>query len=253
MKKKKEKSEKQLEAARLIDKIVRLKMTEVPVHWKRKMYNGTMLDEESDFELCIVNGNKYIRKNSFGWKGGNFINKMENNGTIKSSDILHYYNLSQDRYQGGKLNVLIKTDILLKLKDEMMECLKNGDWAESSIEESNRVYEAINNTSIAIGEYEIDEEKLKESEAAYFRRIELIRENANEKREKEWREEVEQRKIEREERELERLKLEQSLKPQDETLQELVAKIEAMGWEVTLRMKSQVSVAPANEILDFER
>ena len=242
MKKKQEKSEKQLEAARLIDKIVRLKTTEVPVHWKRKMLNGTMRDEKSVYLLCIVNGNKYIRKNSFGWKAANFINRMESNGIIKSSDILHYHNLTQDRYKGGKINVLIKTDILLKLKDEMMEYLKNNVWAESSIEEANRAFDAISNTSISICEYEIDEDKLKESEAAYFRRIELIRESAKEKRDKEWREEMEMRKIERELHDLEILKLEQSIKPQEETLQELVAKIEAMGWEVTLRLKSQASI-----------
>ena len=234
MKKKQEKSEKQLEAARLTNQIVRMKMTKVPVHWQRKsLYYGTMEDKVHNCELCIVNGVKYVRKKSFGLDGGNFISNMENNGTIKSNDILHFYNLSQDRYQKGKLHVLVKTDVLLELKDEMMEYLKKSGCY--GYEYANCVYKAINNTSVIIGEYTIDEEKLKESEASYVRRIELIKENKEDNLEKKWREETERYEAECKERELERLS-------QGEMLQELVAKIEAMGWEVTLRMKTQESI-----------
>ena len=158
---------------------------------------------------------------------------MENNGTIKSNDILHFYNLSQDRYQKGKLHVLVKTDVLLKLKDEMMEYLKKSGCY--GYEYATCVYKAINNTSVIIDEYTIDEEKLKESEAAYVRRIELIKENKEDNHEKKWREETERYENECKERELERLS-------QGEILQELVAKIEAMGWEVTLRLKTQESI-----------
>ena len=235
MKKKQEKSEKQLEAARLTNQIVKLKTTKVPVHWQRKLLDGTMQDTVLDCELCIVNGVKYVRKKSFEWDGGNFISNMENNGTIKSNDILHFYNLSQDRYQKGKLHVLVKTDVMLKLKDEMMEYLKKCRNSSLSVEYTNGVYKAINNTSIIIDEYTIDEEKLKESEASYVRRIELIKENKEDNREKKWREETERYENECKERELERLS-------QGEMLQELVAKIEAMGWEVTLRLKTQESI-----------
>ena len=233
MKKKQEKSEKQLEAARLTNQIVKLKMTKVPVHWQRKLLDGTMQDEVHNCELCIVNGVKYVRKKSFEWDGVKFISNMENNGTIKSNDILHFYNLSQDRYQKGKLHVLVKTDVLLKLKDEMMEYLKKSGCY--GYEYATCVYKAINNTSVIIDEYTIDEEKLKESEAAYVRRIELIKENKEDNLEKKWREETERYEAECKERELERLS-------QGEMLQELVAKIEAMGWEVTLRLKTQESI-----------
>ena len=236
MKKKQEKSEKQLEAARLTNQIVRLKMTKVPVHWQCKSpYYGTMEDKVHNCELCIVNGVKYVRKRNFELDGVNFISNMENNGTIKSNDILHFYNLSQDRYQKGKLHILVKADVLLKLKDEMMEYLKKSHCSSLSIEYANCVYKAINNTSVIIGEYTIDEEKLKESEASYVRRIELIKENKEDNLEKKWREETERYEAECKERELERLS-------QGEMLQELVAKIEAMGWEVTLRMKTQESI-----------
>ena len=233
MKKKQEKSEKQLEAARLTNQIVKLKMTKVPVHWQRKFFDGTMEDTVHNCELCIVNGVKYVRKRNFELDGVNFISNMENNGTIKSNDILHFYNLSQDRYQKGKLHVLVKTDVLLELKDEMMEYLKKSGCY--GYEYANCVYKAINNTSVIIGEYTIDEEKLKESEASYVRRIELIKENKEDNLEKKWREETERYEAECKERELERLS-------QGEMLQELVAKIEAMGWEVTLRMKTQESI-----------
>ena len=233
MKKKQEKSEKQLEAARLTNQIVKLKMTKVPVHWQRKFFDGTMEDTVHNCELCIVNGVKYVRKRNFELDGVNFISNMENNGTIKSNDILHFYNLSQDRYQKGKLHILVKADVLLKLKDEMMEYLKKSGCY--GYEYANCVYKAINNTSVIIDEYTIDEEKLKESEAAYVRRIELIKENKEDNLEKKWREETERYEAECKERELERLS-------QGEMLQELVAKIEAMGWEVTLRMKTQESI-----------
>ena len=235
MKKNQEESEKQLEAARLTNQIVKLKMTKVPVHWQRKFFDGTMEDTVHNCELCIVNGVKYVRKRNFELDGVNFISNMENNGTIKSNDILHFYNLSQDRYQKGKLHILVKADVLLKLKDEMMEYLKKSHCSSLSIEYANCVYKAINNTSVIIGEYTIDEEKLKESEASYVRRIELIKENKEDNLEKKWREETERYEAECKERELERLS-------QGEMLQELVAKIEAMGWEVTLRMKTQESI-----------
>ena len=244
MKKKQEKSEKQLEAARLTNQVVKLEMTKVPIHWQRELLDGTMQDEVHNCELCIVNGVKYIRKKSFEWDGGDFISNMENNGTIKSDDILHFYNLSKDRYQKGHMHVLVKTDVMLKLKDEMMDYLKQSHCSSLSIEFANCAYKAINNTSVVIDEYTIDEEKLKESEAAYDRRIKLIKENKEDKQEKEWREESERYEAECKERELERLS-------QGEMLQELVAKIEAMGWEVTLRMKTQVSIEPANDNVDF--
>ena len=251
MRQKNQKSEKQLEAARLYNQVVRLNLTEVPVHYQRKLYNGKVSDEVSTYLLCKVNGVKYIRKNCFGWKGGNFINNMERQGTITEADILHTHSSKTGRYQGAKVIVMMKTDILLKLKDEMMEYLKNGDWAESSIAEANHVFEAINNTSVVVCDNVIDESRIKESEEAYARRNELIQEANREKREEEWRKEDEERQAKREERELERMRLEESLKPQNETLQDLVAKIEAMGWEVTLRMKSQVSCSKEPEILDF--
>ena len=251
MRKSNQKSEKQLEAARLYNQVLRLNLTEVPVHYQRKLYNGKVSDEVANYLLCKVNGVKYIRKNCFGWKGGNFINNMERQGTITEADLIHTHMSGKGRYQGAKVIVMMKTDILLKLKDEMMEYLRNGDWAESSITDTNHVFEAINNTSVVVCDNVIDESRIKESEEAYARRNELISEAARDKRNEEWQKEEDRRKAEREERELERLRLEESLKPQNETLQDLVAKIEAMGWEVTLRMKSQVSCSKEPEILDF--
>ena len=212
---KKEKSEKQIEAEGLVSKIIRLKPTEVTVHWQRMISNGTMKDEEEVYELCIVNGEKYIRRNSFGWRADNFISMMENHGTISDSDILHFYNMGKTRrYSGGKINVLIKTEIMLKLKDEMMEYIKNENY--SVIDAACRAYEAIN-TSAPISEYTFDEERLMESEAAFNRRKELIRENKEERNKA--------------------LQEEEVIQP-EETLKDLVAKIEAMGWEVTLKMKA---------------
>lgn len=217
---------KAVEAARLVEQIVRLKTTEVPVRWKRKLYDGTVRDAVSTYELCIVNGEKYIRKNCFDYVGSSFITNMENNGTIKNNDIIHFYNQSGKRIQGCKINTLIKTDTLLKLKDDMMEYLRRDSWSE---DKANRVYEAIGNTSVAISENVIDEEQLQASKAAYARRLELLRENARENRKRRWSEE---RKMEQDK------SLQQSLQPERESLKDLVEKIQEMGWEVTLKLKS---------------
>lgn len=216
----KEKSEKQLEASRLRDSIVRLSITQVPIHYVRKNIYGEEKDVVDVYDMCIVNGEKYIRKGCIGTPHCSFIGKMERMGDIKESDYLHAHNSGTSGAQGTKIFTFLRTEPLLRLHDELIEYVRRCSYSEYQLAEANRMFDAINCTSVVIGENMIDESRLSESEAAYARRKELIREAKEERREA--------------------LRIEEEMRREkegNETLKELVSKIEAMGWEVTLRRK----------------
>ena len=218
---KKELSEKQLEAKRLYNQIIRLKMTEVPFQWKDRYRR----EREDVCLICVVNGTKYIRKHCFG-NGVNFIIKMEKEGLITGNDYLICRRSDTKQYQGGA-STMIKVDVMLKLKDEMLEYIRNCEW-ESDIAQVEHAYDVINDTSVVIYDNIIDENVLKESQSAAIRRQELLLEDKADKREERLREIKEQR---------ERDKILHQQSQESETLKDLVAKIEAMGWDVTLSLK----------------
>lgn len=220
----KQKSEKQLAAKVLYNQIIKPNISEVKIYYEFSRYNGETASTSDTFYLFILNNEKYIGRNCLIGDVCNFIKQKESAGEIKSFDSIHAHIKTS---AGSRVAVFYKTDVLLRYREELEKYVKRGNFGNFNIERTGRMFQAIN-SSEPICENNIEQSVLDASETAYARRVELINEASKERH-------AEIRREEQEEKELEKLRLTYTM--EEDTLKDLVAKIEAMGWEVTLKLK----------------
>lgn len=217
---KKELSEKQQEAKRIFSQIVQIDMTEVPVSYIK--YGEPQTDK---CLMCNINGIKYVSQSSLNECAG-FISIMEKRGGITERDLLHCRRAGNYQY-GGALYKMITISTVLRYKNEMLQYLgdRNYDTDATILRYKFRV---LKDDTVELPEITIDKAALSQSETLYLQRNTLLREDAEERRKEKGRKLLEEMKNEQQHRE----------QPQEnETLKDLVSKIEAMGWEVTLSLK----------------
>ena len=216
MRQKKQKSEKQLEAYQLQADVISVRTSVVEVHYYRTIVGGEMRESVVKFHLCLVNGIKYIRRSDLQREVCNFIATMERNGRTIERDYIH-------AREEGKMKAFafIRTNLLTGTREELMAYLRTCLFPEIAIKVAERMYEAINDHSVKLTDMVFADDEIRKSEEAFARRIKLINEASEERRF--------DKMIEASEIRLPN--------PSDDGLSDLVAKIEAMGWEVTLRLK----------------
>ena len=216
----KELSEKQLEAKRLYSQIMEIDLTEVTVSYIK--YAAPQTDK---CLMCNINGIKYVSQSSLDGCAS-FISIMEKRGGITERDLLHCRRGGNYQY-GGALYKMITISTVLRYKNEMLQYLadRNYDTDATILRYKFRV---LKDDTVELPEITIDKAALSQSETLYLQRNTLLREDAAERRKEKGREALEKLKNEQQHREQSQ---------EYETLKDLVSKIEAMGWDVTLSLK----------------
>lgn len=221
---KKELSEKQLEAKRLYSQIMEIDLTEVPVSY---------IDKYGEHQthkciMCNVNGIKYIQPSKLDRMNecANFFTLLEKKGCIFDNDYLYCRRGGNYQYRGG-VNKLIRVSTLLRYKDELLRYLmwKDSYYGDEGLQ---RLFKLLEDDAIELPEITIDKAIFYQSKNLYLERLILLQEDKADRREKEGRELLEEMKNEQQHREPQQ---------ESETLKDLVSKIEAMGWDVTLSLK----------------
>ena len=209
---KKELSEKQMEAKTLYSQIVQIDMTEVPFTWVSEY--GC---RHANYVMCNVNGIKYVHASQL---SDTVFSSMEKKGLIDRSDFL-YCRRGGNCPERGPLYKMIKVSTALNFKNELLKSCFDVSRMRGSL----KLFE---DDAFELPEITIDESVLRQSEMLYFKRFELLQEVREEKRKEKGREALEKLKNEQQHREQSQ---------ESETLKDLVSKIEAMGWDVTLSLK----------------
>jgi len=224
MRQKKQKSEKQLEAYQLQSDVISVKTSVVEVLYHRTIVGGEVRECVDKFRLCLVNGIKYIRRSDLRGDVCNFIATMERNGRTIERDLIH-------AREEGKMKAFafIRTNLLTGTREELMAYLRTCMFSESAIKGAERMYEAIGDHSVELTDMVFADDEIRKSEEAFSRRIELINEARYEREAEESMQHIKDF--------LERTKDEEN---NAESLQDLVARIEALGWDVSLRLKERL-------------
>lgn len=195
-------TEKQKKAKELLNNIVTIQASKMQVYhdyYKRDL----------GARVCWINDKRYIIKSDLDFDLTAFLNNMVRKGKLTDDDFLHGIHNSH-------VTVFIKAESLLKLKDEMMTFL-GSRIMKSSIADGQWLCKILESKE-GLPNY-IPEDVLKFSEDSFKERIRLIAEAKKERWDTAWAE----------------VKNAEEVKAN--SLEELVRKIEAMGWEVTLKLK----------------
>lgn len=225
----KPKSEKQIEASKLYKQVIKLHTATLKRTYKYDGWDGRTYDRYVNVTLCKVNGVKYVKLSDLPDDyGKNFIENMKRNGSLTDNDFIR-------AYCEGKIRVFVKSNPLMALKDDMY--MYGSKQKFYNKEEYDCFFSILEDCETSIPDNIVTPEELEASKNAYNRRNQLISEAANESREADRIRKKEERENEKEQREIEHLRLLEAAKPAGDELKDLVARIEALGWEVTLRLK----------------
>lgn len=211
---------------RLWNDIIKIDVT--PVKTER-LYdlNGTEREYSRTFHLCRINGDLYVRKSELCVDANNYINNLIRNNKV-SGNILHAIPRGYTKYLTGKVSVMIKASFLLEKKKELMDYLNQQEGNRTSINHTRLLYETITS-----GEEVVDNiiltDIIEKTEESYALHKKLVNQSTKERREDERQKQKEREEVKR------------NRENQDLTLQELVERIEAMGWTVTLQLKPRKS------------
>ena len=208
-------NEYQKEAKALLKNILHVKMYK----FESEQYDNSYRMTTARFDLCCINGEKYIPLNDVQSCLRSRLDSIINRGILTKDDVYYFYG-SQNR-----MSCFVKVNILYKQRDELTEMLKDSWNRHLRIKP---VLEKANEVSVSTEMITYD--KIALSVESYRKHNELMKAsrlfNARQEREAEvaFEREQEQMRIEKEENEA-------------ATLRSLVEKIEAMGWHVTLSLK----------------
>ena len=214
---KKELSEKQLEAKRIFSQIVQIDMTEVPVDCVNKYgheYTHTCV-------MCKVNGTKYIQLSTLDHHCERFFQVREKMVRCMNNDFLYCRRGGNYQYRGHVIR-LIRVSTVMRYKDEALQYIREREPDDYTA--LRNIFKTLEDEAVELPEITIDKAILFQSQTLYLKRFRLLQEDAHERRKEK------ARKL------LEGLKNEQK-NQEDETLKDLVSKIESMGWDVTLSIK----------------
>jgi len=154
--------------------------------------------------LCAINGERYIPLYTVS-DMSYFFRRLLEKEEIPASDFIHVFHKT-------RVITLIKTSNFVKYYDDLLKQLKSL-WEDDFLKE---IYQLLSDEKLSVCDNQISKEAINKSEEAYVKRNKLIQEIARERRAE---------------------KMESESTPEQETIKQLVEKIEAMGWEVTLRLK----------------
>ena len=196
-------SEKQKKAKELLDNIVTIQASKMLVY-------HDFYEENCGARVCWINDVRYIIKSGLSFDLTAFLNNMVRKGKLTDEDFLHGIHNSH-------VTVFVKAESLLKHKDEMMTFLGSRFYVKRSIADGQWLCKILEGKE-GLPNY-FPEDVLKLSEDSFKERLRLIAEAKNERLNavREW-----------------------AMKAEDikeDSLKELVRKIEAMGWDVTLKLR----------------
>lgn len=173
---------------------------------------------ERNFDVCMLNGDKYITANSVYKHFSSRIEQMIRYGLLQESDIYYFYNNS-------RIRMFVKVGVIAKIKYKLTKLLKD-EWNNERF-----IVPIIDEASSVSVTYAIaPPDAISESVRAYKERKELFDkakaydEYLARQAEQEYNQKIAE--IEREKK-----------KEEEKTLRDLVGQIEAMGWHVTLTLK----------------
>ncbi len=192
------KNKKEKEVTRLYNEVVKVSMTDFTIARKENIVNDRKVS------LCAINGERYIplcTTTDISY----FFRRLLEKEEIPTSDFIHVFHKT-------RVITLIKASTVVKFRDDFIGQLKDAYY----IDLSEKIYLLLTDEKLSVCENTISEEAIKKSEEAYAKRNKLIQEISQERRAQKGKGETTSEK---------------------ETLEELVMKIEAMGWEVSLRLK----------------
>lgn len=211
-----EKSSKQIEAQRLYQNFV-------PFEFQTFKYLNHNR-RESEGHVCIINNERYVRSADI-YGITEAVRHFISIGYITRDDALPGKQMGGSRTFTGRPCMLLKLSKLMKLKQELLESSRYSDPNEFE----SYIQGAIKADGLPYSDFTPDQ--FKEIWKNYDERQRLITESSRERK-------AEKEQEEREEWER-RNGIEQ--KPSQDELPDLVDRIEAMGWHVTLTRKE---VAP---------
>lgn len=196
-------TEKQKKAKELLDNIVTIQASKMQVyHDFYKKDNGA--------RVCWINDVRYIIKSDLNFDLTAFLNNMMRKGKLTDDDFLHGIHNSH-------VTVFVKAESLLKHKDEMMTFLGSRFDVKRSIADGRWLCKILESKEGHQNYY--PEDMLKFSEDSFKERLRLIAEAKKERLDTACAE------------------VKKAEEVKENTLEELVRKIEAMGWDVTLKLK----------------
>jgi hypothetical protein len=199
------KNEKEKEVTRLYNEVVKVSMTDFIVKCVANVNNNVKVS------LCTINGERYIPLCTTP-DISYFFRRLLEKEEIPATDFIRVFHKT-------RVITLIKTSTVVKFHDDYIGQLNVGYY----IDIAEKIYQLLNDEKLSVIENTISKEAIKKSEEAYAKRNMLIREISKKRRE--------------EKAQAENDKHNDEPNANQETLEQLVMKIEAMGWEVTLRMK----------------
>lgn len=196
-------TEKQKKAKELLDNIVTIQASKMQVY--HDFYKGNC-----GARVCWINDVRYIIKSDLSFDLTALLNNMVRKGKLTDDDFLHGIHNSH-------VTVFVKAESLLKHKDEMMTFLGSRFDVKHSIADGQWLCKILEGKEGLPNYY--PEDVLKLSEDSFKERIRLIAEAKNERLDaaRDYVMKAEDKK--------------------EDTLEDLVRKIEAMGWDVTLKLK----------------
>lgn len=192
------KNRKEKEVTRLYNEVVKVSMTDFTIARKENIVNDRKVS------LCAINGERYIplcTTTDISY----FFRRLLEKEEIPASDFIHVFHKT-------RVITLIKASTVVKFRDDFIGQLKDAYY----IDLSEKIYLLLTDEKLSVCENTISEEAIKKSEEAYAKRNKLIQEISQERRAQKGKGET---------------------TSEEETLKQLVMKIEAMGWEVSLRLK----------------
>lgn len=198
-----QKTEKQKEVTRLYNEVVKVSMTDFTVKRNANVNNNVKV------YLCMINGERHIplcTTTDFSY----FFRRLLEKEEIPASDFIHVFHKT-------RVITLIKASSVVNFHDGFIGQIKNA----YDVDMYEKIYQMLNDEKLSVIENTISEEAIKKSEEAYAQRNMLIREISKKRR-------AEKAHAEKEKNET---------TSEEDTLKQLVMKIEAMGWEVSLRLK----------------
>lgn len=164
------KTEKQIKAKEIGNKLLRVntetKETKVYSHGK---WSGRPITEK--YQICLINGIKWILLSDLGYYAGNYVRKMKNDGEIEDFHLLHAMVLTpiSRRNPQWKMKTLVNLNSVAAYKNA---------WAMDS-EKVKAIIESAVNADVKAENF-FTAEQMDENERLYAERCRLIAENKQE-------------------------------------------------------------------------
>lgn len=215
-------TDKENEALRLYKQVVKIETTKATKTYMFRCYNGCYngeVERELIMHLCMVNGERYVLFSHLPREVKNYISMARKGGIIGDDNFLH-------GMCGKVVKNFLKLEVILSMLEKLREYLMAKECQEKDAF-LNIICSFVNGEIVA-AENSYKEKELIESEKAFAKRVNLLSEQ---------KEEYESLYRSQEREIMEREREEKEERVRQDRLRYLVSEIEAMGWEVSLKIK----------------